>query len=375
MKFICFMVGMLALLVESRAYSATCPAPDRIVRVAVPGHPFSALADADGCWLFVSATDDKEKGSVVVLHNSGGSFEVDHTLALKTAANGAALSHDGKLLIVAGGRSAVVLDVARLERGDDHALLEVLPGEAGDGAVYAAISPDDKLLFVADEYASRISVFDLAKARVTGFRDEELIGHIPVAAFPVGLSFSPDGQWLYATSQRGPESMKSICKPEQRGGQMHPPGLLFKIDVAKAATDAAHATAMAWRVGCNPVRVAISPSGTLVWVTARADNALMKIHIDGDGHASIGAFPVGKSPVGVVVRPDGKQVWVALSDRFDKNGAGELAALTHFEGPQIKLMTVPSSGFPRELSFLPDGRTLVATLFAAGLVELVPTPD
>lgn len=376
MKLVCFLVGILALFAGARAYSTTCPSPDHVVSVAVPGHPFSALADADGCWMFVSVSGDKGKGSVVVLHNKGGIFEVDHTVALKAAANGEVLSHDGKLIIVAGGRSTSALDVARIEHGDGHPLLGMLPGEAGDGAVYAAISPDDKLLFIADEYASRISVFDLAKARAMGFRNDVLIGHIPMAAFPVGLVFSPDGQWLYATSQRGPASMKPVCKPEQQGGQMHPRGLLFKIDVAKAAIDPAHAAVTAWPVGCNPVRVAASPSGELLWVTARADNALMKIQPTGNGRVSIGSFPVGNSPVGVVVRPDGKQVWTALSDRFDKGGNGQLAALTHIEdGNHAKLLTLPASGFPRELIFLPDGRTLVATLFDADQVQFIPTPD
>lgn len=377
MKFACFSIGMLALLAMSPSHAATCTPPHQTQGITVPGRPFSALPDADGCWLFVSASGGQGKGgSVVVLHDKDGVFSVDHSVALNTEAYGEALSHDGQVLVVTGGSGTAVLDVKKLEAGDAQSLLGVLPASAEDGAVYAAISPDDKLLFVADEYASRISVFDLAKARAVGFGKDALIGHVPVAAAPVGLAFSPDGQWLYATSQRGPASMKAACKPEQGGGQMHPQGLLFKIDVAKAVTDPARAVSSAWPAGCNPVRVAMSPSGKQLWVTARGDNALLKVQLDDAGRAAIGDFPIGDSPVGVVVRPDGEQVWVAVSDRFGKNGTGRLAGLAALDGSaQTKMLTIAAPGFPRELAFLPDGHTLIATLFNARQVLLVATPN
>jgi DNA-binding beta-propeller fold protein YncE len=170
--------------------------------------------------------------------------------------------------------------------------------------------------------------------------------------------------------------MKAVCKPEQKEGQIHPQGLLFKIDVAKAATDPARAVVTAWPAGCNPVRVATSPSGKQLWVTARGDNALLKMQLDEAGRAVIGEFPIGDGPVGVAVRPDGKQVWVAISDRFNKSGTGNLAGLTPLDGSaQTKLLSVAAQGFPRELSFLPDGRTLVATLFDAKQIQFVATPD
>jgi DNA-binding beta-propeller fold protein YncE len=376
MKFACFCISLLVLWAASPSHAASCTPPNRTLGVDVPSHPFSALPDAEGCWLFVSASSGKGKGAVVVLHDNDGVFGVEHTVALSTEAYGEALSHDGQVLVVAGGNGTAVLDVKKLEAGGGQPLLGVLPAGSEDGAVYAAISPNDKLVFVADEYASRISVFDLAKARADGFSKDVLVGHVPVAAAPVGMAFSPDGQWLYATSQRGPASMKAVCKPEQREGQTHPQGLLFKIDVAKAATDPARAVVTAWPAGCNPVRIAMAPSGKQLWVTARGDNALLKVQFDEAGRAAIGDFPIGNSPVGIAVRPDGKQAWVAVSDRFGKNGSGQLAGLTPLDGSApTKLLSVAAPGFPRELSFLPDGRTLVATLFDGKQVQFVTTPD
>jgi DNA-binding beta-propeller fold protein YncE len=163
---------------------------------------------------------------------------------------------------------------------------------------------------------------------------------------------------------------------------MHAPGLLLRIDVAKAMTDPAHAGVAALPAGCNPVRVAVSPSGKQIWVTARGDNALLRFQADdwvvGTTQASYTNFPIGSNPVGVVVRPDGKQVWAALSNRFgkDKDNAGRLAGLAiGASDSSMKLMSAPAAGFPREVTFLPDGRTLIATLFDAKQVEFIPTPD
>ncbi|WP_158628914.1 YncE family protein [Dyella choica] len=335
------------------------------------------MASPDNCWLFVSINVGKGGGAVAVLRNNSGKFELDHVAPLKSEAYGEALSHDGHLLAVAGGNDTSVLDVQRLEHDDGSPLLGMLHSGSGAGAVYAAISHDGKLAFVSDEDSARISVFDLSKLQNDG---SVLIDHIPTSGFPVGLAFSPDGRWLYATSQRGPASMQSTCKPELPNGQMHPPGLLFKIDTAKAAADPRHALVAGLPAGCNPVRVAVAPDGKELWVTARGDNALLRFQVaswpDGAGQAGVTSLSIGPSPVGVAVRPDGKQVWTALSNRFAKDAKGQLVGLSDLENSaQLKRMSIPADGFPRELSFLPDGRTLIATLFDAKQVEFVPTPD
>ncbi|RDS81963.1 YncE family protein [Dyella psychrodurans] len=380
MKAIYGIAVLCAWFISVNAVASTCASPGQPASISVTGHPFSAVASADNCWLFVSVTGDEKAGSVLVLHNKDGAFEPDHAVPLKRSARGESLSRDGRLLAVAGGDATSLLDVSRLEHGGNDALLGALPDGSGSGAVYAAITPDAKTLFVSDEYAKQISVFDLAKAQSAGFDGSALIGRIPAANFPVGLAVSPDGHWLYATTQRGPDTMAPICNPEQKRGQMHPQGLLMRIDVAKAEVDPAHAIVSVLPAGCNPVRVAVSPGGTELWVTARGGNELLRFLIDGwlEGteHAKVGHFPLGPSPVGVAIRQDGKQVWVALSSRFGGDKPGQLAGLGGLQGAsQLKQMSISAAGFPREVSFLPDGRTLVATLFDANQVQFVPTPD
>ncbi|MFC4527537.1 hypothetical protein ISN76_07805 [Dyella halodurans] len=382
MKLGCLVVGLLALVLGVRAEASTCVAPSNAASIALQGHPFAAVASADGCWVFVTLDMGRNRGAVAVLHNQDGAFNLDRSFDLSGNAYGASLTHDGKVLVVADADDTAVLDVAALEQGDASPLLGLFHNGSNAGAIYTAISLDDRLLFVSDEDARRISIFDLAQARADTFQNKTAIGHIPTAFAPVGLALSPDGRWLYATSEIGPASrgLPNTCQSEDGKGRMHPQGLLLRVDVDKVVSDPRAALVSALPAGCNPVRVAVSPSGKQIWVTARGGNALLRFQADDwlakSTQSTFDSYAIGANPIGVVVRPDDKQVWVALSNRFGKRSDGQIAGLDYAAGASsMKLMTAAASGFPREVSFLPDGHTLVATLFDAKLVEFIPTPD
>ncbi len=358
-----------------------CPAPARPTLTAVPGDPFSALPTSDGCWLFVSLSDRHDHGSVAVLRDERGSFDLKRTVATSAAALGEALSPDGRLLAVTTLAGVDLLDVARLERpGGDPLVVRLTDGSPQP--VYAAISRDNRLLFVSDETSHRISVFNLVLADSRRHRTAALVGHIPTAFGPVGLAVSPHGKWLYATSEVAPRvsGFPDRCSPPfDAYGRHQPVGVLLKIDIAKAAIDPRHSVVAGVPAGCQPVRVAVSPSGETLWVTARGDNALLRIPAadlnSGAGHLDTDSFPIGTDPVGLAVRPDDRQVWVADSARFVSGRSGRLAGLTGIHGKgKVELMSAAAKGFPRELNFLPDGRTLVVTLFSARAVEFMPTP-
>ena len=372
--------GIFALGCVVRAQATTCTETVKGQTISVPGHPFAALPSADNCWLFVSLEMGQERGAIGVLHNLAGQFALEHTVDVPRRVLGEALSRDGATLFVAAGPDTVVLDVAKLEQGNAKALLGYLHNGRGGGAIYALVSPDDKILFVTDEDKRRISVFDLVKARSNRFHDEEPVGHIKTAYAPVGLAFSPDGHWLYATNEVGPPIHGKTCHAEAGGDHEHPPGVLVIVDAQKAAKDPEHALAGALVAGCNPVRVAVSPDGKWVWVTARGSNKLLRFQMDewpaqGD-HIVSSSFDIGVSPVGIAVRPDGRQVWVALSNRFGDDKAGQLVGLEDTtQDKPTKLLSAPARGFPREVGFLPDNRTVAVTLFNANQVELIPTPD
>lgn len=362
--------------------AAACEQRGRGETIAVSGHPFAAIPSSDGCSLFVSLEKGNTSGSIAILKNRNGRFVIDHEVEMPNHAFGESLTHDGKLLAVAAGQQTQLFDVSALENGNTSPLA-TLRLHRGAGAIYTAISNDDTVLFVSEEGTSRIDVYDLESMRRDAFKKTDAIGYVKTANAPVGLTISVDGRWLYATNESGPEQRgggSARCAAEGNGGKSHPEGLLLVVDVKRAATDPEHALLGGYPSGCNPVRVASSPDGRQLFVSARGDNALLRFQVNdwtsGTSDIHRARYTIGTSPVGVVVRPDGKQVWVALSNRFGKDSEGKLAGLADVstETPD-RLLSAPAPGFPREVTFLPDGKTLVATLFDANQIEIVKTPD
>jgi DNA-binding beta-propeller fold protein YncE len=220
------------------------------------------------------------------------------------------------VLVVATGDTATALDVKRLESGVGDPLLGYVPEGDGAGAVYVAITPDDRLLFVSDQARAEITVSDLHRARLEGFGPKMILGRIPVGAQPVGLAVSGNGKRLYATSIFADPVLKfpARCKPEAPGGTgpSRSEGALAVIDVARAATDPAHAVLAVAPAGCSPVRIKLDSKGRRAWVTARGEDALLTFDLDAL-EASGSAAPhtriaVGAAPVGLAVRPDDGQV-------------------------------------------------------------------
>ncbi|HEY4079233.1 MAG TPA: beta-propeller fold lactonase family protein [Burkholderiaceae bacterium] len=337
----------LSLIAPAHAQSSSCnqPAPQAITQVDVPGRPFAAIPSADGCTIFVSLTGKKGRSEVAVLTRSNGALAVSHTVAAPSQLTGLALSHDGGILVGANGQGVTLFSTQRLIAGDDKAALGSLGDGAGAGSIYAAFSPDDHLLFVSDERSNTLSVYDFAA--IAAGKSAQMIGQIRTGGAPVGLAFSPDGRWLYSTSEVAPGERS--CPAEGKGGA-HPPGMLMVIDVERSATEPANAVVARMPAGCNPVRVAVSPNGDRVYVTARSSNVLQVFDADklihDREHALIASVPVGQSPVGIAV--DSVHVFVANSDRFGGGRHQSISILdaSHLDAPSG---SIPAGGFPREL--------------------------
>ena len=166
--------------------------------VQVPGSPFSVVATADGRWSFVTLNS-----AVEVLSNRSPAPVADRQVSVPGTPQGEQLTSDGRYLLVADGSGAVVIDVARAEDGAAGAVLGTLSSPAGRGAVEVAVSPDDRFAFVTLELSDSLAVFDLHKALASGFGPADFVGTVPLGTAPVGLAVSPDGRWIYATSESG----------------------------------------------------------------------------------------------------------------------------------------------------------------------------
>jgi DNA-binding beta-propeller fold protein YncE len=296
------------------------------------------------------------------------------------------MTHDGKLLIVADDEYVVFMDVMRMTSGSGDPILGYMSEKGSSGRVYANVTPDDKFLFVSDENTETISVINLQKARAEGFKGTAQVGKIPVGIAPIALTFSPDGKWLYTTSQLAPKSLNwpVACKPEGADPATakveYAEGAIIVVDVVRAQTDPAHSIVANIPAGCSPVRLAISPSGDRVYVTARNSNALLAFDTDAlrsnTEKAQVGKVPVGSSPVGVAVVNDGKLVLVTNSNRFasdqtERQTVSVIDATRVTEAQTAVIGSVPAGIFPREFGQSPDGRTLFVANYTSNELEVI----
>lgn len=363
-------------------------APEPVSFIPLPGHPFSTVASKDGCWLFVTVTSGNPRSAngVAMLRRTDGRITLQKVFPVEASPTGMVMTHDGKLLIVADDEYVVFMDVMRMTSGQGDPVLGYLSDGGGSGSVYANVTADDKFLFVSDENAETITVINLEKARAEGFKETAKVGKIPVGDAPIALTFSPDGKWLYTTSQLAPKSLNwpIACKPEgadpATAKEKYAQGAIIVVDVARAQTDPANSIVANVPAGCSPVRLTISPSGDRVYVTARNSNSLLAfdtnaIRSDVE-HAQVGKVPVGSSPVGVAIVNDGRFVLVTNSNRFAKDQTARqtltvIDAGRVSEGQAAITGSVPAGIFPREFGQSADGKTLFVANYNSSELEVI----
>jgi len=362
------------------APECNAPASHAALKVQMPGHPFEVLASHDGCWLFVSLKLGHDRGGIAVLGRMAGTLAQTRMVPLSgPLPAGMALTHDGALLIVPDGPYVYFLDTDRLIHGADPVVGTISDGDRA-GAINAAITSDDRLLFVSDESLHQVTVIDLAKARQSGFGRAAIIGRIPTGRAPVGLALSSHDEYLFITSEVLPHlHLPPTCRSEgQKGGEHVPEGVVEVVSVARVQPSPADAIVGAVTAGCSPVRAVLSAQGDRLYVTARASDALLIFDpatlVSDPMHALLATVPVGNAPVGLAVLDQGRRIVVADSSRFGGAGGQELTVIDASRVNQGSLAvdgTVAVGHFPRELQATDDGKTLLVTDFDSDQIELL----
>lgn len=155
---------------------------------------------------------------------------------------------------------------------------------------------------------------------------------------------------------------------------------MISVDTAESDPDrAVLATVPALQ---QPVRLAVSPDGSVIWVTARASNRLLAFSaiqlLSDPARALFADVAVGTAPVGIALADNGNRVVVVDSNRF--NAAGASAAIT-IVGARAALArrraiiaTLRAGQFPREVAVEPDGIALISN-FASDQLEAINTTD
>jgi DNA-binding beta-propeller fold protein YncE len=343
------------------------------VFVAVAGSPTGALATADGRWAFASL-NAQSGGVLEVLRLMGDTARAVRTVQLPrlTEAWGMTMTHDGRLLLVAGGDATAVVSVSALERGSRSPIVGTL-SDSSSGQFEVALSPDDQYAFVSDELTGGISVFNLARALHGGFSTPRVaVGVVHLAPGAVGVTVSPDGRLVYATTYGG-------------YGQH---GRLWVMNAARAEQgDTTHAVLASAPAGCQPVRVALAPDGTEAWVTALQSNALLAFNTKSllvhPASALQAVIPVGSEPVGLALVDHGQLALVANSNRGLVAGSSgpdaaqtisvvnTRAALAH--RPAL-IGEIRAGLFPRDLNVDPSTGQVLVGDFNSNTVEVFRQP-
>jgi DNA-binding beta-propeller fold protein YncE len=379
----------------------------RTAMLGTGGSPFGVAVTPDGRYGFAAVLGGGTGGSVIdvlrMATTASGPPVLVRSIPVAGRPLGETITPDGRYLLAADGNGAVVISVARAESGAAGAVLGMLaaPGGTGPGglsgsAIEVATSRDGRYAFVTLEYDQRAAVFNLADAVSRGFSSADYAGSIPLGQAAVGLAVSPDGRWLYATSEAAAPAQHpvGITAPAARGEPAlsasqaaragvvpdEPPGTLTVIDVQRAETNPAHSVVATVEAGCQPVRVVTAADGTQVWVTARAsDDALCFAAarlVTDPSHALVAAVRVGEAPVGLAAVRDGTLIVVADSNRFSAPGAhADLTVISvadALHGRPAIVGDIPAGMFPRDMTAAPDGTVLVSN-FSSGQVETVDT--
>lgn len=397
---------VLAALAVSGCQPRSAPVPEAVgacdgsssvpaSRITLPGRAFQTLSTPDACWIFVSMHPRLDSGGsgLAVLKRTGDRISVQRIVPGPPSLPrfgvpgvfGLALTHDNRILIVAALDRLSFFDLARLTSGAANPLLgELRPDGAPPGYFNLAITANDKILFVTDHNEESITAIDLAAARQASFARIPVVGKIQVGYGPGSVALSRDDRYLYATTQiadpgwHWPNACRAPGAPATATPNHHPRGAVHVIDVAQAIADPTHSVVMTTEAGCDPVRLALSPTADRAYVTARSDNALLAFDTDrlrtDSSHALIGRVLTHTGPVGIAVLDEGRKVAVANALRFtgvsaDSEVVSIIDATAMGSNRSLVIGNFASDGSV-DIELTRDGRTLVTTHFERQAITL-----
>jgi DNA-binding beta-propeller fold protein YncE len=226
-----------------------------------------------------------------------------------------------------------------------------------------------RYVFTADQDAARVTVLDLARIETGDFGPSTQVAQIDVDMGPAGLDSSPDGRYVYVVSQVQQPVVRFGPSDFVYGlltyvGLPRRAGILSVIDTSRIELDPAGAVVARVPAGCGPVRVAASPDGKTVWVTARRSNELLGFRTDqvlAGRTRPVARIPVAAAPEGLGLVRNGRYALVAGSDRTqDANSAQTVSVVdtaAALAGRPGVRKAVAVGGMPEEIDVSPDQRT------------------
>ncbi|HEY1297668.1 MAG TPA: beta-propeller fold lactonase family protein [Chloroflexota bacterium] len=200
---------------------------------------------------------------------------------------------------------------------------------------------------------------------------------IPIPAGPHGLVVTPDGRWVYASSDGDSvvsvidTSTDSVANTIQVGTTPH--GLAITPDgsrvlVAGFGTDSVKAIDTAsnqliWQVNVpQPHNIAITPDGKTAYAGGQADGAQQLAVIDIATGSETGSVPLDHAPRALNVTPDGEYLAYTLA------GVDAVQILS-LKSQQLDTQ-IPVGASPHHPLFTPDGKLGMVVSQGPGTLDL-----
>lgn len=254
---------------------------------------------------------------------------------------------------------------------DPKTFKELWRSEAGLGGHHAALSPDDKYLFVANQYADTVSVIDTAthkkiKDIKTGMGND----YISPSMYWDGKSI--DSPYLFVSVHEGGKvfaidwKTQEVVKELTFGGMVHGVNLTPDGKQAWAAVmneniipvidvetlEVVHTI----ETEQSPIHLSFSPDGKSVYFTTYGDQIFK---YDTKNYKEIWKATGTTIPAHTGVSPDGKELWTLNHGMSTERYPYQLGGST-VGGVQIwntedgsLINEIPSHGTPHELQFVP----------------------
>ncbi len=376
-------------------------------RISVPSSPFAVITTRNGRYVFVSF-GGATTGGVAVLRQMRRSAAVVQVIPVCGPAFGLAMSKGGRYLLVAVQRGPCTsggvqfIDVRKAIAGDPGAAMGTVP--TNSTAIEVAISPDNKNVFVANEFSGgatcqmpaegdaptpdTVSVIDFQEALSSGQSPSSITARIPLDCGVVGLAVSSDSRYLYATNEKAlptrPFYDSTVCSiPDGSSCPIvtspGPVGTLDVVDISMAVSNPAGSVVADIPAGCSPTRVILTHKNKIAWVSARDQNNLLAFNAI-DIITNLSALPLSTVPVGIA--PDGVQPFsngrfyaVANTNRFDScpGARGTVSILKVGKGLYTSTVGTFDAGvFPRQWALSPNGKLLYLAEYSSGILAIFP---
>ncbi len=204
----------------------------------------------------------------------------------------------------------------------------------GNGPRGAAVSPDGRRLYIADNADNTVSVIDTATNRV--------IATTPLSAPPQYVAIAPNGRRAYVTTYNDADGTGSA------------------VHVMNTATNTVVATIP---VGINPYAAAVTPDGQHLYVPNHGSQDLSVINTRTNSVTTLIVVP--PNPHWVAFTPDSRRAYVADHE-------SNLVSVVDTASNTV-IAKIPVGRSPHSVALSPNGREAFVTDYDAKSVSVIDT--